>query len=93
MPCTTDSPRPRRRPPVPLPHAARGCGATPAQVSPAWLPHRGDDIVPIPGTMRRATLEENLAAAELSLGPDELRRLDAALPPSPAAGTPRASCS
>ncbi|WTG05084.1 aldo/keto reductase [Streptomyces sp. NBC_01590] len=66
---------------------ARGCGATPAQVSLAWLLHQGDDIVPIPGTKRRSTLEENLAAAELTLGPDELRRLDAALPPSVVAGS------
>ncbi|MEE1774298.1 aldo/keto reductase [Streptomyces sp. JV185] len=66
---------------------ARECGATPAQVSLAWLLHRGDDIVPIPGTKRRATLEDNLAAAELALGPDELRRLDTALPPSVVAGS------
>ncbi|MFE7261697.1 aldo/keto reductase [Streptomyces sp. NPDC057592] len=66
---------------------ARGCGATPAQVSLAWLLHRGDDIVPIPGTKRRSTLEENLAAAELTLGPDEMRRLDTALPPSVVAGS------
>ncbi|MFC5915894.1 aldo/keto reductase [Streptomyces pulveraceus] len=65
---------------------ARGRGATPAQVSLAWLLHQGDDIAPIPGTKRRATLEENLAATEITLGPDELRRLDAALPPSVVAG-------
>ncbi|MEV8106018.1 aldo/keto reductase [Streptomyces sp. NPDC088135] len=65
---------------------SRGRGATPAQVSLAWLLHQGDDIAPIPGTKRRATLEENLAATEITLGPDELRRLDAALPPSVVAG-------
>ncbi|MFE9486830.1 aldo/keto reductase [Streptomyces sp. NPDC006641] len=65
---------------------ARGRGATPAQVSLAWLLHQGDDIAPIPGTKRRAKLEENLAATEITLGPDELRRLDAALPPSVVAG-------
>lgn len=66
---------------------ARGCGAPPAQVSLAWLLHRGADIVPIPGTKRRPTLEENLTAAQLTLGPDELRRLDTALPPSVVAGS------
>ncbi|MGW7712204.1 aldo/keto reductase, partial [Streptomyces sp. NPDC054771] len=55
---------------------ARGRGATPAQVSLAWLLHQGDDIAPIPGTKRRAKLEENLAATEITLGPDELPRLD-----------------
>jgi aryl-alcohol dehydrogenase-like predicted oxidoreductase len=65
---------------------SRGRGATPAQVSLAWLLHQGDDIAPIPGTKHRATLEENLAATEITLGPDELRRLDAALPPSVVAG-------
>ncbi|MFE3940783.1 aldo/keto reductase [Streptomyces sp. NPDC059118] len=65
---------------------AHGRGVTPAQVSLAWLLHQGDDIAPIPGTKRRATLEENLAATEITLGPDELRRLDAALPPSVVAG-------
>ncbi|MEU2839857.1 aldo/keto reductase [Streptomyces sp. NPDC007076] len=65
---------------------AHGRGATPAQVSLAWLLHQGDDIAPIPGTKRRATLEENLAATGITLGPDELRRLDAALPPSVVAG-------
>ncbi|AXE77838.1 aldo/keto reductase [Streptomyces atratus] len=66
---------------------ARGCGATPAQISLAWLLHKGDDIAPIPGTKRRPTLEENLAATELALGSDELRRLDAALPSSVVAGS------
>src|SRR5437762_5439724 len=40
--------------------------ATPAQVALAWLLHKGDDIVPIPGTKRRKYLEENLAAADVS---------------------------
>ncbi|GGV77485.1 hypothetical protein GCM10015535_10750 [Streptomyces gelaticus] len=40
-----------------------------------------------PGTKRRPTLEENLATTELTPGPDELRRLDAALPPSVVVGS------
>ncbi|MBB5159262.1 aldo/keto reductase [Saccharopolyspora phatthalungensis] len=55
--------------------------ATPAQVCLAWLLAKGDDVVPIPGTKRRVTLEENLGAASLELGADDLALLDAALPP------------
>ena len=42
---------------------------------------QGDDIVPIPGTKRRAYLEENLAAADVVLTGDDLARIDAELPP------------
>jgi aryl-alcohol dehydrogenase-like predicted oxidoreductase len=59
---------------------------TPAQLSLAWLLHRGDDIVPIPGTKSRARLEENAAAARISLSPAELASLDDALPPGSAVG-------
>jgi aryl-alcohol dehydrogenase-like predicted oxidoreductase len=61
-------------------------GATPAQISLAWLLQQGDDIVPIPGTKRRSYLEENLQAASLVLSADELARLSAALPPGAVAG-------
>jgi aryl-alcohol dehydrogenase-like predicted oxidoreductase len=47
---------------------------------------RGEDIVPIPGTKKRAYLEENLAALEIGLGDDDLQRLDAAFPPDAAQG-------
>jgi aryl-alcohol dehydrogenase-like predicted oxidoreductase len=60
--------------------------ATPAQVALAWLLHRGEDIVPIPGTKRRAYLEENVGALHVTLSHDEIERLDAALPPGVAAG-------
>jgi aryl-alcohol dehydrogenase-like predicted oxidoreductase len=49
--------------------------ATPAQVAIAWVLARGEDVVPIPGTKRRAYLEENAVTIELS--PQELQRLDA----------------
>ena len=52
--------------------------ATPAQVALAWLLSRGDSIVPIPGTRKLHRFQENLAAAEVSLSPDDLRRLDEA---------------
>jgi aryl-alcohol dehydrogenase-like predicted oxidoreductase len=61
-------------------------GATPAQIALAWLLHKGQDIVPIPGTKRRRYLEENAAAASLSLGEKDMAELDAALPPEKVAG-------
>jgi aryl-alcohol dehydrogenase-like predicted oxidoreductase len=65
---------------------ARGKGATPAQVALAWLLHKGDDIVPIPGTKRRRYLEENAGGATLALEPADLDALDRALPPEAVAG-------
>ncbi|MFD6069690.1 aldo/keto reductase [Amycolatopsis lurida] len=61
-------------------------GASPAQVCLAWLLAKGDDIVPIPGTKRRRTLEENLRAASLRLGPEDIALLDAAVPAGTAKG-------
>jgi aryl-alcohol dehydrogenase-like predicted oxidoreductase len=61
-------------------------GSTPGQVALAWLLHRGNDIVPIPGTKRRRYLEENVAAADLVLTEAEIERLDAALPSEVVAG-------
>jgi aryl-alcohol dehydrogenase-like predicted oxidoreductase len=50
-------------------------GATPGQVALAWLAAQGDDVVPIPGTKRRRYLEENVAAANVTLTDDDLARL------------------
>ena len=61
-------------------------GATAGQVALAWLLHKGSDIVPIPGTKRRRFLEENVAAASLSLSGAEIAQLDLALPPEVVAG-------
>ena len=60
--------------------------ATPSQVALAWLLHKGDDIVPIPGTKRRRFLEENVGAASLALDPSDIKTLDRALPPETVAG-------
>lgn len=60
--------------------------ATPAQIALAWLMHKGDDIVPIPGTKRRKYLEENVAAASITLTPDEMKRLDESLRPEAISG-------
>ncbi len=57
-------------------------GATPAQVALAWVLSRGDDVVPIPGTRRTSYLEQNAAAAELRLTPDDLAALDTVGPAS-----------
>jgi aryl-alcohol dehydrogenase-like predicted oxidoreductase len=55
-------------------------GVTPGQLALAWVLHRGEHIVPIPGTKRIAYLEENLAAAAVSLGEDEVERIGEAVP-------------
>jgi aryl-alcohol dehydrogenase-like predicted oxidoreductase len=60
---------------------AKELGATPAQVALAWLLAQGDDIAPIPGTKRVTRLEENAAAADLTLSGEQLARLDAVQPP------------
>ncbi len=60
--------------------------ATPAQIALAWLLHRGEDIVPIPGTKRRKYLEENLAALRLTLTTHQMERLDAAMASGTVAG-------
>ncbi|MGH9609378.1 MAG: aldo/keto reductase [Bryobacteraceae bacterium] len=56
--------------------------ATPAQIALAWLLHKGEDMVPIPGTKRRSYLEENIAALSLHLDAEEMGQLDRALPAS-----------
>jgi aryl-alcohol dehydrogenase-like predicted oxidoreductase len=53
-------------------------GATPAQIALAWVLARKPWIVPIPGTTKLTRLEENLAAADVELTPDDLREIDAA---------------
>jgi len=60
--------------------------AEPGQIALAWLLHRGDGIVPIPGTKRRTYLEENIAAAEITLSAADMARIDSALPPEAISG-------
>ncbi len=55
-------------------------GATPAQLALAWVHARGNDIVPIPGTKHRRYLEENVAALDITLTADDLRRIEEAAP-------------
>jgi aryl-alcohol dehydrogenase-like predicted oxidoreductase len=65
---------------------AADLGCKPAQVALAWVLAQGDDIVPIPGTKRRAYLEDNVAAVQVALNAQHLARLDMAFPPDAAAG-------
>lgn len=65
---------------------AREKGATPSQVGLAWLLAQDESIVPIPGTKKRHYLEENLGALDVTLDPDDLRRIEAAFPFGAAAG-------
>jgi len=55
-------------------------GCTPGQVALAWVQAQGDDVVPIPGTKRRAYLEENLAALDVELSAGDMARLDGLAP-------------
>jgi len=61
-------------------------GVTPGQLAIAWLLAQGDDIVPIPGTKRRAYLEENVAAVDITLNQAELERINELAPKNVAAG-------
>jgi len=65
---------------------AKDKGVTTAQFALAWVLAQGDDIVPIPGTKRIRYLDENIGALDVRLSADELKRLDAILPPGAAAG-------
>jgi aryl-alcohol dehydrogenase-like predicted oxidoreductase len=65
--------------------AEKGC--SPAQLALAWTLAQGEDITPIPGTKRRKYLEENVAAAELEITPEDLGRIDEIAPKGAAAGT------
>jgi aryl-alcohol dehydrogenase-like predicted oxidoreductase len=61
-------------------------GVTAGQLALAWVLHRGKDIVPIPGTKRVRYLEENVAAAYVSLSEEDMARLEEIAPAGVAAG-------
>ena len=61
-------------------------GCTASQLALAWVLARGDDVVPIPGTKRRRYLEENVAAIDVRLTPEDLARIDEVAPRGVAAG-------
>jgi aryl-alcohol dehydrogenase-like predicted oxidoreductase len=64
--------------------AAKGC--KPSQIALAWVLAQGEDIVPIPGTTRIEHLEENLAALDITLTPEDLARINEVAPKGVAAG-------
>ena len=57
-------------------------GITPGQLALAWVLHRGEHTVPIPGTKRVSYLEENLAAAEVSLSEQEVQDIAESIGPA-----------
>ncbi|MBA3865433.1 MAG: aldo/keto reductase [Solirubrobacterales bacterium] len=61
-------------------------GVTAGQLALAWVLAQGSDIVPIPGTKRLQYLEQNVAAVEVELGDEDLRRLDEVAPAGVAVG-------
>src|SRR5437870_2643844 len=65
---------------------ARDMSVTPGQLALAWVLAQGQDIVPIPGTKRRSYLEENAAASQIELSPEDLAQIDELAPKGAAAG-------
>jgi aryl-alcohol dehydrogenase-like predicted oxidoreductase len=65
---------------------AAGKNCTPAQLALAWVLAQGEDVVPIPGTKRRAYLEQNAKALEVELTEDDLARIGEVARPEAVAG-------
>src|SRR5580700_2271904 len=59
---------------------AREKGATTSQIAFAWVKSRGDDVLPLIGARRRNQLKEALGALDLKLSPDDLARIEQAVP-------------
>jgi aryl-alcohol dehydrogenase-like predicted oxidoreductase len=64
--------------------AKKGCTA--AQLALAWVMHQGEDVVPIPGTIKLKRLEENLAAVDLVLSKADLAAIEGAVPQNAVVG-------
>jgi aryl-alcohol dehydrogenase-like predicted oxidoreductase len=62
-------------------------GATASQLAIAWVLARGEDIIPLVGARTRAQLSESLGALEIRLSPDDVARIEEAVPASAVAGT------
>ena len=65
---------------------AREKNCTPGQLALAWLLAQGGDIIPIPGTKRRKYLEENVRALNVTVTPQDLRRIEEVAPKGVASG-------
>jgi aryl-alcohol dehydrogenase-like predicted oxidoreductase len=66
---------------------AREKKCTAAQLVLAWLLAQGSDIVPIPGTKRKQRVDENLAALDIRLSKEDVKRISDAAPAGAGAGT------
>ena len=66
---------------------AKEKGCTPSQLALAWVLAQGKDVAPIPGTKRRAYLEDNAGALNVRLTAEDLRRIDEVFPSGVAAGS------
>jgi aryl-alcohol dehydrogenase-like predicted oxidoreductase len=64
---------------APIRHLATNLGITPAQLALSWLLHQDDHVVAIPGSRTPAHIDENLSAADLTLHPDTLTRINETL--------------
>jgi aryl-alcohol dehydrogenase-like predicted oxidoreductase len=73
---------------APLRELAAELGMPPGTLALAWLLHQGEDIVPIPGTRSLEHLEANIAATEIELDSETLRRIDELAPAGLALGPP-----
>jgi aryl-alcohol dehydrogenase-like predicted oxidoreductase len=62
-------------------------GVRPVQLAIAWVLAKGKSIVPLIGARTRAQLDESLAALDVELAPEDLARVERAIPPSAVAGT------
>ena len=69
-----------------LAELAQAKDCTPGQLALAWVLAQGDDIIPIPGTRRRARLEENLKALDVQLTAADLKQMEETFPRGIAAG-------
>ena len=65
---------------------AEALGCTPAQLALAWVLAKGGDLVPIPGTKRVSCVDDDMAAASVTLSAADVEALDAAFPPGAASG-------
>jgi aryl-alcohol dehydrogenase-like predicted oxidoreductase len=88
LPRFTDENRPRNETLVAtLARLAAARGATPSQLAIAWVLAKGPTIVPLVGARTRGQLADSLAALELTLTPEEIVEIEAALPAAAVAGT------
>ena len=71
---------------TPLLQVAEELDITPAQLALAWLLHRGEDIVPIPGTRKQSRVTENAAAAEIVMSSETIDRISQLAAPGLAKG-------